>query len=347
MKLHIFDYSFLKYGSFSSEFIDLVGDIKERNAFERIRRKKYAETFEVLERKAILSSVVASNAIEGINTTEERAIAVVRYNAAPQTHDEDEIAGYRDALKIVHENHESLPVSETTVLRLHSEIYKFTGKEKGVYKSTENAVYSYGQWGNRELVFAPVTAADTPQAMINLIGAYREAKSEQINDLMLIPCFVLDFLCIHPFADGNGRISRLLSLLLLYKGGFDVGKFISFENQINKHRENYYKALGECSSLWHSEPVYEPFIRYYLQALNACYYELADKFIGIAEEKENKKKRVELLVMASLTPISKKEISERLPDVSAVTVTNVLIGLEKQGAITKIGAGRSTKYIRV
>ena len=344
--MHIFDYSFLKYNSFSSDFIDLIGDIKERNAFENIRRKKFVETFEILEKKAIFSSVVASNAIEGINTTEERAAQIIKFHAKPQTHDEKEIAGYRDALKIVHENHEDLPISETTVLRLHSEIYKFTEKEKGIYKSNENAIYSYDQWGNRELVFAPISPKETQQAMVNLIGAYQEAKAEQINDLLLIPCVALDFLCIHPFTDGNGRTSRLLTLLMLYKSGFDIGKFISFENQINKWKANYYQSLGECSAVWHAEPIYEPFMRYYLKVLNACYDELADKFVGVAEEKESKKERVKLLVMASLAPLSKKEITEKLPDISTITITNVLIELEKQGLITKIGAGRTTKYVR-
>ena len=344
--MHQFDYLFLKYGRFSSDFIDLIGDIKERSAFENIRRKKFIETFEILEKKAILSSIVASNAIEGIYTTEGRAVDIVKYHAKPQTHAEEEIAGYRDALKIVHENHAHLPISETTILSLHSEIYKFTNKEKGVYKSSENAIYSLDQWGNRELVFAPISAKETPKAMLNLIGAYQEAKTEQVNDLLLIPCVILDFLCIHPFTDGNGRASRLLTLLMLYKSGFDVGKYISFENQINQWKANYYMYLGECSTVWHGEPIYEPFMRYYLQALNACYNELADRFVGVAEEKESKKERVKRLVMASLAPLSKKEISEKLPDISAITITNVLIELEKQGAITKVGAGRATKYIR-
>ena len=213
--MHIFDYLFLKYSPISPDFIDLIGDIKERNAIERVRRKKFIETFEVLEQKAILSSVVASNAIEGIYTTEGRALDIVINQAKPQTHAEEEIAGYRDALKIVHEDHKDLPISETTILRLHSEIYKFTSKEKGVYKSSENAIYSLDQWGNRELVFAPVPAKETPRAMLNLIGAYQEAKTEQVNDLLLMPCVILDFLCIHPFTDGNGRTSRLLTLLML------------------------------------------------------------------------------------------------------------------------------------
>ena len=344
--LHTFDYTFLKYGRLSPDFVDIIGDIKERNAVEGIRRKKFAETFEVLEKKAIFTSIVASNAIEGINTTEERAAQIVKFHAKPQTHDEQEIAGYRDALKIVHENHGDLDVSETTILRLHSEIYKFTDKEKGVYKSRANAIYSFDQWGNREVVFTPVAPKETGRAMGNLIYAYQEATIEQVNDLLLIPCVILDFLCIHPFTDGNGRVSRILTLLMLYKCGFDVGKYISFENQINKWRANYYQSLSECSSVWHNEPLYEPFMRFYLKVLYACYEELANRFVGVAEEKESKKERVKRLVMANLAPLSKKEIAERLPDISTITITNVLIELEKKGAIIKTGTGRATKYIR-
>jgi Fic family protein len=345
--MHKFDYTFLKYEKFPADFIDYIGDIKERKTFEDIRRKRFIKTFEALEQKAIFSSVIASNEIEGIRTTESRASEILNLHAKPQTHDEEEIVGYKNALKIVHENHENLELSETTILRLHKEIYKETIKQKGVYKKSDNAIYSFDALGGRELVFAPVSARETPAAIKSLIAAYNEAKTQQINDLLLIPCFILDYLCIHPFSDGNGRTSRLLTLLLYYKAGFDVGKFISFENKIRKTREHYYKALCESSATWHENPNYMPFIKYYLMILYSCYEELSDDFVGVAQEAVSKQTRVRNIVLESLEPISKKEILQKAPDISALTITNVLTGLLNSGAIKKVGQGRNTKYLRV
>ena len=184
--------------------------------------------------------------------------------------------------------------------------------------------------------------------MEQLILAYMDARSNSnINGLLLIPCVILDFLCIHPFRDGNGRMSRLLSLLLLYKNGFDAGKYVSYEEQINNFKANYYDALEQSSVGWqNNENDYIPFIQNFLSMLYMCYKELDKRFNVVNSNKITKKARVEATVLNSLIPISKMEICDILPDVSPTTVESVLSVMVKDGRIRKVGYSRGTKYIR-
>ncbi|MDR1700448.1 MAG: Fic family protein, partial [Lachnoclostridium sp.] len=202
--------------------------------------------------------------------------------------------------------------------------------------------------GNRRVRFAPVPADETEKSMEQLILAYMDARNNyNINQLLLIPCFVLDFLCIHPFTNGNGRMSRLLSLLLLYKNGFDAGRYISFEEQINKQKNGYYESLHESSTGWHEgQNSYFPFIENFITTLLFCCKELDKRFAMINATKTTKKQRVEATVLNSLLPISKQEICYVLPDVSPTTVEAALAAMVKQGQIEKVGTGRATKYIK-
>jgi Fic family protein len=184
--------------------------------------------------------------------------------------------------------------------------------------------------------------------MEQLFLAYLDARSNYgINQLLLIPCVVLDFLCIHPFADGNGRISRLLSLLMLHKNGFDAGKYISFEEQINLNKANYYAALKDSSADWHTGGnSYFPFIENFVTTLLYCYKELDKRFAVVNSGKVTKRSRIEATVLNSLLPISKREICYILPDVSPTTVEAVLSDMQRVGLIEKIGTARNTKYIK-
>jgi len=196
--------------------------------------------------------------------------------------------------------------------------------------------------------FSPVAASDTKEAMEQLVLAYKDACQENsINKLILIPCVVLDFLCIHPFDDGNGRMSRILSLLLLYKAGFDAGKYISFEEQINKRKGMYYESLKRSSDGWHeNNNNYFYFVGNFLMNLLCCYQELDKRFSTVNSKKINKTSRIESTVLNSLIPISKKEICNILPDVSPTTVELVLSKMLKDGLIVKLGASYSTRYYR-
>ena len=201
---------------------------------------------------------------------------------------------------------------------------------------------------NRKVRFRPTPAAKTPAAMEQLELAYIDARDNlNINQLLLIPCVILDFLCIHPFRDGNGKMSRLLSLLLLYKNGFDAGKYVSFEEQINNYKAYYYDALKQSSAGWDSnENSYFPFIENFLSALYMCYKELDKRFAVVNGKRITKKQRIEATVLNSLTPISKSDICKILPDVSPTTVEAVLGSMTRDGRIMRIGSGRSTRYIK-
>ena len=273
----------------------------------------------------------------------------MQQNSAPLNHNEQEILGYRDALNIIHTGHQNIQFNENTVLSLHKTMLSVTDYSfGGQYKNDDNVILEIDGQGNKKVRFAPVPASETQKAMEQLFLAFMEASSDSnINTLLLIPCVILDFLCIHPFRDGNGRMSRLLSLLLLYKNGFDVGKYISFEEQINKNKGWYYQALKESSENWHnSTNNYFPFMQNFLTTLYECYKELDKRFAVVNSNKITKTARIENTVLNSLLPISKADICKLLPDVSPTTVEAVLGKMVKRGIITIIGNGRGTKYLR-
>ncbi|MEA4888595.1 MAG: Fic family protein [Clostridiaceae bacterium] len=296
-----------------------------------------------------MQSVKSSNAIEGIVTSDERIRAIVNHNNAPLNHDEAEIAGYRDALNAIHTGYEHLDFREPDILHLHEMMLSLIGYEfGGSYKTDDNVILELDADGRRKVRFRPTPASETPAAMEQLTLAYMDARADaNINQLLLIPCVILDFLCIHPFRDGNGRMSRLLSLLLLYKNGFDAGKYISFEEQINHYKAYYYESLKESSTGWDAnENTYFPFMKNFLSTLYLCYKELDKRFAVINGKPITKKARIEATILNSLTPISKAEICEILPDVSPTTVEAVLGTMVKAGQIKRVGAARTTKYIK-
>ncbi len=202
--------------------------------------------------------------------------------------------------------------------------------------------------GTRQIRFSPVPAIETPRVMEQFVFAYMKARDDpNINPLLLIPCVILDFLCIHPFSDGSGRMSRLLTLLLLYKNGFDVGKYVSFEEQINETKTYYYEALRKSSISWHNgNNDYFYFAENFIMTLFSCYKELDKRFATVNSKKISKTARIEATLLNSVLPISKKEIADILPDVSITTIEFVLAKILKEGKIIKSGEGRNTKYIR-
>ena len=343
-----FDYTFLEKGMLPAGLVNVVSAITELRARESQLKDNYPEVFTRLESIAKVQSVKGSNAIEGIITTDQRVNEIVNQNSAPLNHNEMEIAGYRDALNQVHENHDSLDIRERDILRLHEIMLSYAPVNGGSYKQSDNIIMEIDAAGQRRVRFAPTPANETTAAMEQLVLAFMDARnSYSINQLLLIPCFVLDFLCIHPFADGNGRMSRLLSLLLLYKNDFDAGKYISFEEQINKGKWDYYEALRLSSDGWHENAnSYFPFIENFVATLLYCYKELDKRFAVVQAKKVNKRGRIEAIVLNSLLPISKQEICYVLPDVSPTTVEAALAAMVRNGAVDKVGSGKNTKYIK-
>ena len=345
-----FDYSFLNNGLLPANLINITGVIYSLKTGSDIRKDEFEKIFTELEKIAKVQSVKSSNAIEGIITSDDRIKEIVNKSSEPLNHNEAEIAGYRDALNEIHLNYKTIEFNENTILRLHEIMMLYTGDEYGgKYKKEDNVILEIDSEGNRKVRFKPINAVDTPKAMEQMVLAYMDAKNDSnINMLLLIPCVIQDFLCIHPFKDGNGRMSRLLSLLLLYKSGFDVGKYISFEEQINKNKGYYYESLKESSTNWEkNENTYIPYIENFLSTLYMCYKELDKRFNVVNSNKITKSARIEATVLNSLTAISKSEICDILPDVSPTTVELVLGKMVKQGIIETIGNGRNTKYRKI
>ena len=347
--MHIFDYSFLQNGLLPAGLLNITTDIYTLRVSAMNRKEQFVDVFTELEAIAKIQSVKSSNEIEGIVTTDERIHEIVNGNSAPLNHSEQEIAGYRDALAEVHTSYRDMDFRQSDILRLHAILMNIAGYSyAGKYKEYDNDIIEEDKSGRRRVRFHPTSAADTPDEMEQLELAYLEARDNpNINQLLLIPCVILDFLCIHPFRDGNGRISRLLSLLLLYKNGFDAGKYISFEEQINDRKGNYYEALQKSSDGWHENTQdYSAFIMEFITTVYACYKELDKRFAVIGSRKVTKQARVEATVLNSLTPISKADIGKILPDVSATTIEAVLGQMVRTGDIRKVGAGRGTKYVK-
>ena len=348
--MHIFDYSFLKNGFLPADLVNVTSSIASLKTMSEYRKSDYSQVFTELEKIAKVQSVKSSNAIEGIVTTDERIRQIVNQGSNPLNHDEAEIAGYRDVLSSIHQHYAEIDFTEQNILSLHRDLYALTNYDSsGRYKTEDNIILETNAKGINQVRFRPVSAADTKTAMEQLILAYTAANSDmQINRLLLIPCVILDFLCIHPFRDGNGRMSRLLSLLLLYRSGYDVGRYVSFEERINEYKSWYYQALHDSSAEWHdSHNDYSPFIQHFLSTLYQCYAELDKRFAVVNSRKVTKTQRIEATVLNSLIPISKSDICHVLPDVSPTTVEAVLGQMVRNGIITTVGAGRATKYVRI
>ena len=329
------------------EIVGLLTQIHEFRGREAQLAAEEGTLSELLE-IAMIQSTEASNRIEGIITTDERLKKLVRNKTTPRSRSEREIAGYRDVLTTIHENYPYIPLRPGMILQLHRDLYKFSGLAiGGSFKSADNVIAEELPDGTKRVRFVPVPAWETPEAMDRLCVAISEALGNaELDPLLLIPMFVLDFLCIHPFSDGNGRMSRLLTLLCLYRAGYSVGKYISLEKRIADSKESYYEALEQSSENWHEGANdYLPFVRYMLGVIVAAYRDFADRAELLIAKKLSKPARVRELIRGTTGRITKAEIMAQLPDVSQVTVQRALAELLAEGEILKIGGGRYTSYV--
>ena len=298
---------------------------------------------------AKVQSVGASNRIEGIDTSGERLNDLVKRSAEPKNRPEQEIAGYRDVLALIHESYDYMPPRANVILQLHRDLYRYhPSVSGGTYKTTDNVITELAASGDSAIRFKPVSAFETPDAMEGLTAAFMKGiTAGKYDPLLLIPMFVLDFLCIHPFNDGNGRMSRLLTLLLLYRSGYIAGKYISMEMLIEKTKETYYNALAASSVDWHTGGnSYAPFVQYFLEILLAAYREFSAKVDFLQNRSLSKPDRIRSLFANTLQRLSKKDILERCPDISLSTVEAALTMMVKEAYIIKTGAGKNTAYIR-
>ena len=330
------------------EIISLLTAIHEYKGEQRLIAERYADVLTDLVDIAKIQSTESSNKIEGIFTSDERLKKIVLDKTMPRNRNEQEIAGYRDVLNTIHENYDYIPIRGTLILQCHRDLYKFQGAETGgVFKSADNTIEEVDENGKARVRFQPVAAWETPEAVNQLCTSYHRALREpNVDPLLLIPMFILDFLCIHPFRDGNGRMSRLLTLLLLYQSGYYVGKYISLEKLIADGKETYYDALQESDNGWYDGVNdYLPFIRYMLGIIIAAYRDFSGRVQLLISKGFSKPDRVREIIRNSTGKLTKAEIMAQCPDVSQKTVERSLASLQESNEIIKIGGGRYTSYI--
>lgn len=330
------------------EIVAFIAQIHEQkgqqNLFVEAQKDALSELLEI----AKIQSTEASNRIEGIITTDDRLKKIVMNKTTPKGRSEREIAGYRDVLNTIHENYDYIPVRPGMILQLHRDLYKFSNSGfGGNFKNSDNVIAEELPDGSKKVRFQPVSAWETPEAVEKLCNAFQEASNDtELDPLLLIPMFILDFLCIHPFNDGNGRMSRLLTLLLLYRYGYFVGKYISIERLIADSKTTYYEVLQESSTAWHEgENDYYPFVRYFLGVVIAAYREFSSRVDLLITRGLSKPGRVRELIHTTTGKITKAQIMRECPDISQKTVERALKELIDNGEIIKIGGGRYTTYI--
>ena len=357
VEMREFDYRSLKNRLWSTEILNYTNLIHEFKGKQDLYIRQKPVELEKMVEIAKIQSTESSNRIEGIVTTSSRVHALVREKTTPRNRNEDEIAGYRDVLNTIHESHDHIPVLGGYILQLHRDLMKYLeGSSGGVYKMTQNYIQEIRSDGSTLIRFTPVAPFETEPCINAICDSLKDVLDEQkIDPLLVIPVFIADFLCIHPFNDGNGRMSRLLTLLLLYRTGYNVGRYISIEKHIEKTKDAYYNALELASENWHegkNNP--EPFIRYMLGVVLACYREFADRVEALSKPGEDGKALVKsgatdivrTAVKSRFGKFTKTQLMNICPTLSRSSVEAGLRELISSGEIKRFGNGRSTYYLR-
>lgn len=341
-----FDYSGLSDKKWDNEIINYLSQIHEYKGRQAYYIQNKSSELKRLVEVAKVQSTEASNSIEGIRTTETRLRQIMNERTTPRNRDEKEIAGYRDALNIIHENFEYIPLTPNFILQLHKILFQHTDSSfGGSFKDVQNYISATDELGNRFTLFTPLSPYETPTAVQEICDEYNRVIGEgKVDPLLIIPVFIHDFLCIHPFLDGNGRMSRLLTTLLLYRSGYEIGKYISLEAKIAKTKDAYYDALEISQEGWHEQKD-DPtaFIKYLLGTIIAAYRDLDDRIRIVSPTSyETVKKAVD----SKIGKFTKRDILGLCPALSASTVERHLRKLTAEGYISKYGAGKNTFYVK-
>lgn len=344
-----FNYSIIKNQKWDSDILGLIAAIYKYVGKQELYLKQRPEELEKLVEIAKVQSTEASNAIEGIVTKNTRIKQLVEQKTAPKNRDEQEIAGYRDALNIIHENSDAIPISRNYILQLHKILYSHMNNPlAGQTKTVQNYISATYPDGHSETLFTPLSPYETPTALDRICEEYnRVIGNLELEPLIAVPIFIHDFLCIHPFNDGNGRMSRLLTTLLLYQNGFYVGKYISLETKIAKNKDLYYDALAASQDGWHEEtdnPV--PFIKYLLGTILAAYKDFEDRF-ALVEIKRSALDTVRLATQNKIGRFTKQDIRELCPYLSISSVEGALRKMVAAGELKREGSGKNTCYYRI
>lgn len=345
-----FDYIKTPEKLLTPEIVQMIANIHEHKGKQELFLEANIDELKTLLEVAFIQSTGASNRIEGIFTSDKRLEELVNQKAEPRNRSEQEITGYREVLATIHESYEYIIPKPNIILQLHRDLYSYSqGANGGSYKNSDNIIAETNPEGQQKTRFIPVPAFQTSETMNELCNKFLEAwNAGRMDKLLLIPIFILDFLCIHPFNGGNGRMSRLLTLLLFYKAGYIVGKYVSMEMLIEKTKETYYEALQESSVGWHeNRNSYESFVKYYLGILLKAYNEFESRVEYLRNRSISKPERIKAVIDKKVGKITKKEIMELCPDISKVTIERTLTDLVKNEYIAKVGAGPSTAYVRI
>ena len=347
--MRIFNYSKIKEEKWDSEIVSLIAAIYKEVGKQEMFLKKRPEQLEKLVEIAKIQSTEASNAIEGIVTTNTRIKQLVAEKTTPKNRNEQEIAGYRDVLNIIHESFDAIPITKNYILQLHKILYSpMNNPVAGKTKTVQNYISATYPDGHVETLFTPLNPTDTPIALENICHEYnRVIGNMELEPLIAIPTFIHDFLCIHPFNDGNGRMSRLLTTLLLYRCGFYVGKYISLEAKIAKNKDLYYSSLNDSQHNWHDGNDNKvPFIKYILGTILSAYKDFEERFNLI----ETKKSALEIVREATYIKIgkfAKQNIKELCPALSISSIEGALRKLIALGEINRAGQGKNIYYYRI
>ncbi len=331
----------------NNNIINLLSSIHEYKGKQSLYIEAKPDILSSLLSVARIQSTTSSNKIEGIYTTDQRINEIINNNVKPKNRNEEEIAGYRDVLNTIHENYDYIDINSNIILQLHRDLYKYVGLSYGgKFKNSQNYIEETLEDGTKRTRFTPLSPVETPIAVEELCNSYNEIINKgEVDPLLVIPIFILDFVSIHPFNDGNGRISRLLTLLLLYKSGYIVGKYISIEKIIEETKETYYDALEKSSVNWHNnQNDYSYFVEYYLGIILSAYKEFASRVEYLTNKKLTAIERISIFFMESVSPINKSYLMERCPDISETTIERSLNTLLKENKIEKISGGRFTEY---
>ena len=344
-----FNYGKIKEQKWDLEVLSLIAGIYKYAGKQELYLKQRPDELEKLVEIAKVQSTEASNAIEGIVTTNTRIRQLVEEKTTPKNRDEAEIAGYRDVLNIIHESFDVIPITKNYILQLHKILYSHMNNPiAGRTKTVQNYISATYPDGRTEVLFTPLDPFETPVALERICEEYnRVIGNLEIEPLIAIPVFIHDFLCIHPFNDGNGRMSRLLTTLLLYRSGFYVGRYISLEAKIAQNKDLYYEALKKAQNGWHEgEEDVVPFIKYLLGTILAAYKDFEDRFEIIGE----KLPALEMVRKATENKIgkfSKQDIRELCPSLSISSIEGSLRTLVEEGSLMRGGSGKATYYVRL
>lgn len=347
--MRAFNYSAIKEQKWDSEILGLVAAIYKEAGKQELYLKQRSEQLEKLVDIAKVQSTEASNAIEGIVTKNTRIRQIVNEKTTPKNRDEQEIAGYRDALNIIHDSFDAIPITQNYILQLHKIMYSHMNNPlAGRTKTVQNYISATYPDGHTETLFIPLAPYETPEALDRICEEYnRVIGNMELEPLIAIPIFIHDFLCIHPFNNGNGRMSRLLTALLLYRSGFYVGKYISLEAKIAKNKDLYYNSLAKSQTGWHEgNENAVPFIKYILGTILAAYKDFEER-MSLVETKLTTTETVRRASKNKIGRFNKQDIRELCPAISDSSIEGALRKLVATGELKKEGKGKSTCYYRL